>query len=77
MPEVWVAEGEGFGRGKLPPVNGLRSVSSAQIAQNAQNLSIRYKTSTADQGRYPVCDTASAYLPGVCDSCAAVQRRGA
>jgi hypothetical protein len=43
-----VAEGEGFVPSKRPHINTLRAFSIAQITKNAQNLSSRYKTSTAE-----------------------------
>jgi hypothetical protein len=42
-----MAERVGFVPGDPAPVNNLSSFSIAQIARNAQNLSIRYKTGTA------------------------------
>ena len=46
--DVEVAEGEGFVPSKRSHINALRAFSIAQITRNAQNLSIRYKISTAD-----------------------------
>jgi hypothetical protein len=45
--QSFLAEGEGFVPGDPAPINDLRTFSIAQITRNAQNLSIRYKTSTA------------------------------
>jgi hypothetical protein len=42
-----LAERVGFEPARSPPINDLRLFSVAQITRNAQNLSIRYKTSTA------------------------------
>jgi hypothetical protein len=55
MMEVWLAERVGFVPDEPAHINNLGRFSVDQIARNAQNLSIRYKTGTAqsDFQRYP------------------------
>jgi hypothetical protein len=45
--ERWVAERVGFVPGERVHINDLRPFSIAEIARNAQSLSIRYKAGTA------------------------------